>query len=79
VPAQVRRNVPFAAFEASLWLGLYAGYLLLRDVSIGSAQEAVNVLGDEIFLGIDELRHGSALMHPWTLPRSAQVGPRRYL
>jgi hypothetical protein len=41
VPAQVRRNVPFAAFEASLWLGLYAGYLILRDVSIGSAQQAV--------------------------------------
>jgi len=41
VAAQVRRNAPFAAFEASLWLGLYAGYLALRDVSIGSAQEAV--------------------------------------
>ena len=37
----MRRNVPFAAFEASLWLGLYAGYLALRDISIGSAQEAV--------------------------------------
>ena len=41
MPAHVRRFVPFAAFEASLWLGLYVGYLALRDVSIGSAQQAV--------------------------------------
>ncbi len=41
MPAHVRRFVPFAAFEASLWLGLYVAYLALRDFSIGSAQQAV--------------------------------------
>jgi PAP2 superfamily len=42
VPAHVRRFVPFAALEASLWLGLYVGYLALRDVSTGSAHQAVS-------------------------------------
>ena len=37
----LRRTFPFAAFECGLWVTLYLSYLGLRDVSIGSAQEAV--------------------------------------
>jgi membrane-associated phospholipid phosphatase len=41
VTGALRRTYVFAAFECGLWVALYLSYLALRDVSIGSAQEAV--------------------------------------
>jgi membrane-associated phospholipid phosphatase len=49
VTGALRRTYGFAAFECGLWVALYLSYLALRDVSIGSAQEAV--------------RNGVALVH----------------
>lgn len=37
----LRRTYVFAAIECGLWGALYLSYLVLRDVSIGSAQKAV--------------------------------------
>jgi membrane-associated phospholipid phosphatase len=41
VTRALRRTCVFAAFECGLWGALYFSYLALRDVSLGSAQEAV--------------------------------------
>jgi membrane-associated phospholipid phosphatase len=41
VTSALRRTYVFAAFECGLWVALYFSYLGLRNVSLGSAQEAV--------------------------------------
>jgi hypothetical protein len=41
----VARTFRFAGFELALWLGLYGAYLALRNVAIGSADEAFSNAG----------------------------------
>jgi membrane-associated phospholipid phosphatase len=68
VTRALRRIPVFAAFECGLWITLYVSYLGLRDVSIGSAQQAV-----ANGVALVRLEEAVGLFHEASVQRAAEA------